>query len=533
MNRKLSIVSTVALYFVLAGAQRAAAADFKLGWDSDSCGGKITGAAGDTKTFDVFATLTTSNNTSPDGAQGWSLSVEITGGTIDKVSLKGVTVSTIFDEDDDGDPDTPPIHHDPFTQDLGAAEVFTKIANKATFKDDATRIGAISAVVMRSAEKMVLQPSGKQQVLKVSCSAKVPSTVVLSYVNGFKSSVSQPVNNVITFGGASVPPTTESCTISVEEPVVAGPEFSLAVVEPGKPAPATGDSELTGQVDAGDVIVPVDVLLGSSGLAAGSDGPQGWSLSIANDACMTINKVTLKGVTVSTIYCQDEDGDPDTACIVHDPFIQDLGAAEVFTKIANKATGEAPSPINNPNQAGVISAVVLRSQEKMVLHANASDTILRIEYKIAVETGKTTDCKAFFLDGLKSSVSQPVNNVITESGKSVKASGMHGLSIKLTGKQPEQGGAPFKSGDANNDGKFNIADAVRIIMAVIPSIGPPLPCPAAGDVDANGRLELPDAIYVITWQFQHGAEPKPPFPACATRAGVQAADCPTSYVCTQ
>jgi hypothetical protein len=248
---------------------------------------------------------------------------------------------------------------------------------------------------------------------------------------------------------------------------------------------------------------------------------------------MTVNKVALKGVTVSTIYDEDDDLEPSTPPIHHDPFIQDLGAPEVFTKIANKASGEPPSPINDASQLGVISAVVLRSQEKMVLHPNATDTILRIEYKITVEADKTTNCRAFFLNGLKSSVSQPVNNVITFGGGSNQPALTQGLVIKLTGKTGPGPGGDFRSGDANNDGKFNIADAVRIVMAVVPSIGPPLECPAAGDADGNGRLELGDAIYIIDWQFKHGPPPVPPFPLCGPREGVLDTACPADFVCAQ
>jgi hypothetical protein len=530
MNRTM-FAFAAATALLLTGAALPAA-DFALGFDG--CPARLSGNPGDTVAFDAFVTLTTSNNETADGAQGWSLSVEVAGGTVDKVTLKGVTVSTVYCQDDDGDPDTPCIVNDPFSQDLGAAEVFTKIANKGTFKDDATRLGAISAVVLRSQEKMVLQPAGTAQILKLSIKATVPAQgcapVSINFVDGFKSSVSQPVNNVVTFGGASVKPTFGSCSVQV---CAVGPEFHLAIVEPGHLPPASGDAELTGTVTPGDTIVPVDVLLSSVNLPPAGDGAQGWSLSIGHDACMTVNKVTLKGVTVSTIYCQDDDGDPDTPCIVNDPFIQDLGAAEVFTKIANKATGEAPSPVNDPNQLGVISAVVLRSQEKMVLHPNASDTVLRIEYKITVEAGKTTNCRAFFLNGLKSSVSQPVNTVITFNGGSNQPAVSQGLVIKLFGQAGAGPGAPFKSGDANNDGKFNIADAVRIVMAVVPSIGPPLECADAGDVDANGRLDLGDAIYVIDWQFSHGAAPVAPYPACAQRDGVKDTTCPASYLCTQ
>ena len=510
------------------------AADFAFG--IEGCPARLCGVPGEVKSFDAFVTLTTSNNAEFDGAQGWSLSVCISGGVVKTVSLKGVHVSTIYDQDDDGDPDTPPITQDPFDQDLGGPEVFTKIANKATFKDDPSRVGVISAVVLRSQEKMVLQPNGVQTILKLVVEVTIPAVgeaaVTFAFEDGFKSSVSQPVNNVVTFGGASVRPAFESCVVQVC-PVDSG-EFHVAIVDPGHAAPESGDYVLVRNEQPGDVIVPVDVLLSSPSLPASGDGPQSWSLSIGHDSCMTVNKVTLKGVMVSTIYCQDEDGDPGTSCVVHDPFEQNLGAADVFTKIANKATGTPPSPINDPNQQGVISAVVLRSQEKMVLHPNATDTVLRIEYKISVEAGNTTNCRAFFLNGLKSSVSQPVNNVITYRGASIQPAVQQGIVIHLVPVEPPpRPGAPFKSGDANNDGRFDIADAVKVVMAVVPGMGPVLACFDSGDVNGDGRLDLTDAMYIIDWQFRQGPLPAAPFPVCAQRESVFDTTCPSTYVCTQ
>ncbi len=55
------------------------AAEFAFGLDG--CPERVYGLAGETRTFEVFATLTTSGNDSPDGAQGWSISLGIEGGT--------------------------------------------------------------------------------------------------------------------------------------------------------------------------------------------------------------------------------------------------------------------------------------------------------------------------------------------------------------------------------------------------------------------------------------------------------------------
>src|SRR5262245_66264804 len=62
---------------------------------------RLTGGAGEVKTFEVYVTLTTLDNTSPRGVQGWTIVMGVEGGTFRSISLQGVEVSTIFDHDGD------------------------------------------------------------------------------------------------------------------------------------------------------------------------------------------------------------------------------------------------------------------------------------------------------------------------------------------------------------------------------------------------------------------------------------------------
>src|SRR6185503_12251038 len=112
--------------------------------------------------------------------------------------------------------------------------------------------------------------------------------------------------------------------------------------------------------------------------------------------------------------------------------------------------------------------------------------------------GQTTDCRILFEDGLVSAVSRPVTNVITYNRESKQATTSQGLRIQLKGViGPE--GVSFRRGDTNHDNKFDIADAVRIVLAVVPGIpgGSPLTCPAEGDVDGDGLANLADAVYYL------------------------------------
>src|SRR3989449_3160714 len=221
-------------------------------------------------------------------------------------------------------------------------------------------------------------------------------------------------------------------------------------------------------------------------------------LSIRNELCMTVGSVGLKGVLVSTIYDQINPDDPDPPGIHQHPYIQDLGAFDVFNNIFGRATGLL-SPDLPDDAAGVISAVVLKSKEKMVLHANATDTVLRVVYKIQVILGETTNCKATVEDGLNSRESQPVPNVITVDGTSKKPTKTQGLFIRLKGKKGDKP-ANFVRGDANDDGKVDIGDAIWIVSDVVPSLaGLPTRCQDAGDANNDEKLDLVDAIYLINY----------------------------------
>ncbi len=83
----------------------------------------------------------------------------------------------------------------------------------------------------------------------------------------------------------------------------------------------------------------------------------------------------------------------------------------------------------------------------------------------------------------------------------------------------------FVRGDANADGRVNLADAVWTINALVRG-GPPTPCPSAGDANADGRLDLSDPIYTAQHRFLHGPTPPAPFPDCGERDAELDLPCP-------
>ncbi len=131
---------------------------------------EVRGSPGELVTFEVFVNLTTTGNTSQEGAQGWTFFVFVSEGVIiSSITLDGLKVSTIYDEDADGDPSTPPVHHDPYFHDLG--DSFTHVAAMCRGPQP---IGVYSAVILTDRGKMVLQPNGTQRVARIVLQKVVP-----------------------------------------------------------------------------------------------------------------------------------------------------------------------------------------------------------------------------------------------------------------------------------------------------------------------------------------------------------------------
>lgn len=131
----------------------------------------ITGAPGELKVFDAFVTLTTTNAGGANGAQGWLLVVRVNGGAIRKVSVAGLEVETIFD--DDGDPATPPLGPRPFQ--LANGDFVKNVPYSVATEDGSTVSGAIISMVLKFQERVELEPRGTQRIARLTVEARVPA----------------------------------------------------------------------------------------------------------------------------------------------------------------------------------------------------------------------------------------------------------------------------------------------------------------------------------------------------------------------
>ncbi|HNR99142.1 MAG TPA: lamin tail domain-containing protein [Planctomycetota bacterium] len=71
--------------------------------------------------------------------------------------------------------------------------------------------------------------------------------------------------------------------------------------------------------------------------------------------------------------------------------------------------------------------------------------------------------------------------------------------------------AVFVRGDANGDGRFDLSDAVFILLHLFK--GRPAPCLDACDVNDSGDLDIADAVFALAHLYGGGEAPRAPFPS--------------------
>ena len=71
----------------------------------------------------------------------------------------------------------------------------------------------------------------------------------------------------------------------------------------------------------------------------------------------------------------------------------------------------------------------------------------------------------------------------------------------------------FRRGDTNADGRLNVTDAVFLLRSLFRRGDAP-PCRQSADVNDNGTLEIVDAILLASYLFRGGTSPSEPHSAC-------------------
>jgi hypothetical protein len=158
-----------------------------------------------------------------------------------------------------------------------------------------------------------------------------------------------------------------------------------------------------------------------------------------------------------------------------------------------------------PVAAGLIVGWINSAQGDAFTPPGEQD-LVRISFGLAegAPVGSCTDLS--FVQCLGPGVA-PVRNIVT---------GADGSSIPLqtfSSRFCRNADPPFRRGDANQDGNFDISDGIVVLGCLFLNEGCRA-CSDASDANDDGQVDITDAVYLFSWRFLDGPEPLPPFPAC-------------------
>ncbi|MBI4584679.1 MAG: hypothetical protein HY717_11750 [Planctomycetes bacterium] len=159
----------------------------------------------------------------------------------------------------------------------------------------------------------------------------------------------------------------------------------------------------------------------------------------------------------------------------------------------------------------------LRRDDGAVVHINGGEVFRSnmptgtIDYNTfaADTTASETD---FYSATADASVLKPGANVIAVEVHQANATSSDlSFELELVGDLVSTSQPRFVRGDANGDAGVDLADAVRVLLALF--AGAATSCQDAHDADDNGLLEIADALAILQYLFLKGPPLLPPFPA--------------------
>ena len=286
---------------------------------------------------------------------------------------------------------------------------------------------------------------------------------------------SPPVENVMVVGGASIPPTLEDGTITLEPFSIPDPEFdfiapNLTVNYDGNTGSASFSTAFS--------IAEID----NSALGADFPNPsQGFFVGMGNDS--SVIEPTAVDATL--------------------PFDADFAEGGIFSE-------------------GWTIGVVYSFVGGVTLAFDTALDVVAVDYSAVAGALTGTDATETSLTWTGTLGSPPVDNVVVVNGSSIDPNLIDGTMTL----QPVFD-IPFVRGNCNGDATVNIADGIWMLNELFLS-GPSGTCFESCDANDDDNYGPADAIYIISYRLQDGPEPPGPFPDCGAVGG---ADCDATSYC--
>jgi hypothetical protein len=433
----------------------------------------VEGAAGSPVEFEAVAELTTSNNSTTLGVEGWSVALSAEGGEILAATTDGTAGDII------------PTGYRTETNSFESTELTLGSGNS----------GVVSAVVLSYSGSSSLPLAGKVGLLNMRIRSQVPDPIVsggqlvcqpatcrVFYQNGLVGT-GEPVDNKVSFRGLSFRPTRFSGVTDVCPEISDDrPDFALSI---SAPATADGPGESTVRFDAVAELETTN--------NPGTERVQGWSLGVTASAGEIV-AATTAGTAGDVV--------PAGYRIAADSF-------------------ESTELTFGEGNSGAVSAVVLSYQGTSSLPPTGKVEVLKLSVEATARAPSLVDgqprcnpleCRIFFADGLEGTA-EPVDNKVTYLGFAYRPS----LGEATTVVCGSSVGGIQKPGDANQDGIFDISDPIYLLGFLFTGEFESLPCGDGEigdpgnlgllDVNLDGGIDLSDPIYTLSYLFTGGPEP--------------------------
>ena len=415
------------------------------------------GTAGSTHSADYTVNL--GHMGEAPAAQGWSLGVEVVGGTADALTMAETDAEMFFSN--------PLLFLDVIDPERNDGKQGFTVAVVLTSGGDAAAILPANAVssILTISTTFTIPAGGGAGSIGVVDGLRGPGAVV-------------PI--VITEPGAAEPPfTVVDAEIALIEEVSCcdaqyNVGFSLESLNNSTPGEGIlNDSDLCNGVASIDASGETTVF---ADFASNTEvGIQGWSVSI------------------------EVSGDIDFTGVSKD---DTSGSAAIFH---NTQIVEAEK---NPGRRGIASAVVFCFDGcGATLNLVGTESILQMTVDKLDPAAETASGDIFFKDGLIGG-GQPVMNVLTVAGGGGDPcdTPFSDNAARLTVNIAPVPGFNVLPGDSNNDSQVNIADPVYTINNVIRD-GLAFSCELAADANGDRMVDLADAMYTINYEFLGGPAP--------------------------
>lgn len=186
-----------------------------------------------------------------------------------------------------------------------------------------------------------------------------------------------------------------------------------------------------------------------------------------------------------------------------DPDVLAVAEVHIRDTITDAVKAEFVEPIIRNDEGYFILGVLLDAVppfEDQRIPATGLDLVIARAEVDVDEDALIDRTEIVFEDGLGS---PPISNRFVIDSQSVAPRTLKGVVTVLHE-------IPFVRGDANADGRVNVADPVVIVFRVFRGLE--LACDKAADADDDGEILVNDPVYLLQYLFRHGPEPPAPFP---------------------